>query len=592
MPTTPIEDYGLVSNLRSAALVSRHGSIDWFCPPRFDSPACFAALLGEEDNGRWSISPSEVYKVHRRYRDDTQILETTFHCEAGELLLTDFMPVHGSCVLVRSLRCLRGSVRINMCCAPRFDYGRNYPVIDCGECFTFHHREQSLTLHSSLRAQCHENQSAHQVELNWTMEEGEEQWFALRHADAASQSTTLALDPVEAESETALWWRNWMRRCNYEGPWRDAVIRSLITIKSLIYEPSGGMVAAPTTSLPEEPGGSANWDYRFCWLRDAALALDVLIGSNYMEEARSWRNWLQQATRRHGGPLRTLYTIDGGLAGEEQTLPWLCGYADSSPVRIGNAASRQYQIDLRGELMDVLHVARAAGMELQEGMWELQRNVLNHLADCWHEPDAGFWEIRGDYAQLTLSKVMAWVAFDRSIRDAERYGLSAPVEEWKALRENIRQTIMENCVHPEGGYFVERYGAAGVEAGLLLIPLVDFLPASDPVVTRTLKKIEEDLCDHGLVYRYRPGDSWYDREGAFLLCSFWLVDNYWLTDRKDEARALFDRLVSLGNDLGLFAEEFDPVNKRFLGNFPQTLTHLGLINSARLLSEEEVLRKG
>jgi GH15 family glucan-1,4-alpha-glucosidase len=594
MPSSPIEDYGLISNLHSAALVCRNGSIDWFCPPRFDAPACFAALLGDEDNGRWSIAPAgEVTSTHRRYRDDTEILETTFECETGQLQLTDFMPVHSGCVLIRIVRCLRGRVAVRMLCAPRFDYGRNYPEIECGECFTFHHRGESLVLHSSMRAQCHKNASHHQVELEWEMSDGEQAWFTLRHAQASSQSESLGFDPLEAEKETASWWRDWAQRCNYYGPWRDAVVRSLITIKSLIYEPSGGMVAAPTTSLPEEPGGAANWDYRFCWLRDAALALDVLIGSHYMEEAKDWRNWLQQATKRHGGPLRTLYTIDGGLAGEEQTLPWLSGYADSRPVRIGNAASRQYQIDLRGELMDVLHVARASGMELQKGMWELQCQVLEHLAGCWDKPDAGFWEIREDYAQLTLSKVMAWVAFDRSIRDAELYNLPAPLEQWKALRDEIRTTVMDNCVDPEGGHFVERYGSKRVEAGLLLIPLVEFLPASDPRVVKTVEKIEQDLCDHGLVYRYRfDGESWYDREGAFLLCSFWLVDNYWLAGRKEEARQLFDRLVSLSNDLGLFAEEYDPRQRRMLGNFPQTLTHLGLINSARLLSAKEVMRKG
>lgn len=592
--STPIADYGFISNLHTAALVSRRGSIDWFCPPRFDAPACFTALLGDKDHGYWSIEPVGHYETRRLYHQDTLILETRYSSQSGELAVMDFMPIGSTCLVVRQIRGIRGQLPLRMICMPRFGYGRDKAVISRDSGYRFSHEQGSLVLHSDLLDECRVDAANAGIEVEFSVNYDEQHYFILHYCDATEGDKQLTVELTRWHNETFEWWRQWLNQCNYEGPYKAQVKRSLSVIKALIHEPSGGVVAAPTTSLPEYLGGSANWDYRYCWLRDASLALDVLMGCNYGTEAMRWYDWLLKAAGRHHDMLRPLYTLDATIIGEEVTLDWLPGYAGSRPVRAGNAAGHQYQMDLRGELVEVLHVGRKTGLEFTGGIWELQKTILKRLAIHWKQPDAGFWEFRGELTHLTASKVMAWVAYDRSIRDAEDYKL--PCEEldsWYELRDAIRDDVLEKGVDPQLQRFVDRYGSKGLDASLLLIPLVGFLPATDPRVVNTIAAIEEDLCHHGLVYRFKTDDdSWYNKEGAFLLCSFWLVDNYWMAGRQAEAKQLFERLLSLANDLGLYAEEYDPQRGIFLGNFPQALTHLGLVNSARLLTGQEVFRHG
>lgn len=589
----PIADYGMIGNLRSAALVSRHGSVDWFCAPRFDSPACFTALLGDKEHGHWSIAPTGDYQTRRFYHQDTLILETRFSSPSGEFALLDFMPMEHECLLVRQIRGIRGRLPLRMTCMPRFFYGRDKPSVEKDSCYRFRASQGKLSLHSDVIDQCQYDPATASVTLDLDVSYNSQHYFVLHYCEA-DENEQIKVDLARWHDETFEWWRQWLNQCNYEGPYRAEVRRSLTIIKGLIHQPTGGILAAPTTSLPEHPGGIANWDYRYCWLRDAALALDVLMGCGYRSEAAEWYTWLLKAAGRHQEQLRPLYTLDGSITGEELELSWLPGYAQSRPVRLGNAAGLQYQMDLRGHLIEVFHLGRHVGLEFSEGIWELQKRILNRLSTHWNQPDAGFWEFRGELTHLTASKIMAWAAYDRSIQDVEQYKL--PCDElptWYELREAIRDDVLEKGVDPQLQRFVDRYGSRGVDASLLLIPLVGFLPPDDPRVVNTIAAIEKELCQHGLVHRFRTeDDSWYNEEGAFLLCSFWLVDNYALAGRQDEARQLFERLVSLANDLGLYAEEYDPENGIFLGNFPQALTHLGLINSARLLAGKPVFRSG
>ncbi|MEX0618006.1 MAG: glycoside hydrolase family 15 protein [Pseudohongiellaceae bacterium] len=594
-----IGDYALIGNLRTVALVSKTGSIDWFCPVKFDTSACFAALLGSEQNGQWLITPTEECESERFYLANTLVLETRFHGSAGSVSITDFMPLQG-CSLIRIVRGLSGNLTMRMNCAPRFEYGLATPGIDAGKQVKFYHDDEQLLLSSdiSLTDKHLEND---QLSIKFNVAGGDQHWFVLSHheCDRPDRLAWAAdTDAFAAQSQCVKWWEDWADKNSYDGRWGDVVMRSLITLKALTYQPSGAMVAAATTSLPEIPGGDANWDYRFCWLRDATLVLDVLLTCNYQSEATAWLDWLEDALRNHDGPLRTLYTIEGRIAGEEAILEQLPGYLNSRPVRVGNAASRQYQMDLRGELMDVLHVARNSGLKLQPGVWELQCRVLDHLEARWREPDAGFWEVRGPYRQLTLSKVMAWVAFDRSIQDARRFNLPAPIERWCQTRDEIRQQVLSHGVHSEHGYFTQQFDTEDLDASLLMIPLVGFLPATDRRMIKTVTAIEQQLCKNGFVYRYsgelnRCNVESTGNEGAFLLCSFWLADNYLLAGRHQDAEDLFERLLDLCNDVGLMAEQYDPVNRQFLGNFPQSLTHLGLINSARLIgSHSQAQRSG
>lgn len=536
----PIADYGLIGNLHSAALISRHGSIDWFCPPRFDSPACFTALLGGNDYGYWSIQPLGEYQVRRFYHQDTLILETRFSSQSGELAVLDFMPVDRDCLIIRQIRGIRGQLPMRMVCMPRFYYGRDKPAIDKQSCFRFRAEDNALALYSDIIDDCQHDLSNASITLDFNVSYSDQHYFVLQHCDGSDIDELFEVDLERWHAETLDWWRQWLSQCNYEGPYAAEVKRSLSVIKALIHHPTGGVLAAPTTSLPEYIGGSANWDYRYCWLRDASLALDVLMGCNYRDEAIHWYDWLLNATSIHQESLRPLYTIDGKITGDEVVLDWLPGYANSRPVRLGNAAGHQYQMDLRGELIEVLHVGRNTGLEFREGIWKLQKRLLKRLAIHWKKPDAGFWEFRGELTHLTASKVMAWVAYDRSIQDAERYNLKdGEFDTWCQLRDTIHDDVLAKGVDPHLERFVDRYGSQGIDASLLLIPLVGFLPADDPRVVNTVAAIEKNLCRHGLVYRFKTDDeSWYNDEGAFLLCSFWLVDNYWIAGRKDEAKQL------------------------------------------------------
>lgn len=582
-----INDYSLLSNLRCAILVSRAGSMDWYCPGRFDAPACFAALLGSREHGHWIIAPCDKnLTVTRQYRQDTLVLETCFTTPAGSVRVTDAMPLEAGChLVVRQVECLAGQMEMCMTCAPRFEYGKCKSVPHKPEHnhnrIAFEWQNERLALSAGGVQITIDGADAR---AEFTMEAGQSCWFTLSFAPA---SQTLPEQPnvEQALADCAGWWREWISRNQYNGRWDGAVKRSLITLKAMTYEPSGGMVAAPTTSLPEVPGGKANYDYRFCWLRDAAFALKVLLNAGYKEEACAWRDWLLNAVDEHEGHLHALYTIDAKVAPEEQTLTWLPGYHDSQPVRAGNAASHQYQLDVRGELIEVFHLTRCHGLELTPEIWQLQCEILEHLKYRWREPDAGIWEFRTLCDHLTHSKVLAWVAYDRSIRDAERFQLAAPLDEWRNERDAIRADVLSKGVDPEGGFFTQRYGYRDVDASLLMIPLVGFLPADDPRMQATIAIIERDLCSGGLVRRYRTGDQ-ANVEGMFLPCSFWLADNYWLAGRHRDAEAMFTRLLGLCNDVGLLAEEYDLRSGQQLGNFPQGLSHLALISTARLLTTE------
>ncbi len=581
--TSPIADYALLGDLRCAALVSRSGSIDWFCPGRFDAPACFAALVGSRAHGYWQIAPaSDDVSVERRYQPDTLVLETRFTTRNGEMTVTDAMPLGGTCHLIRKVFCERGEMAVEMRCAPRFEYGKEKPDAESeqaeeGQRVLFMHNDDCLRL-SSRQAMVLADGAAN---ARFTLQQSDEAVFVLSWA-APREGFAAVPDTEQALADCAAWWRRWVARSNYRGPWQDYVNRSLITLKALTYEPAGGMVAAPTTSLPEVIGSQANYDYRFCWLRDAAFALKVMLDTGYKEEAAAWRDWLSTAMHQHEHHLHALYTVEGAVAPEEKTLGWLPGYLGSQPVRSGNAANHQYQLDVRGELIEVLHLARGHGLLLDDDIWDLQCRILDSLRGRWREPDTGIWEFRTMCEHFTHSKVLAWVAYDRSIRDAERFVLAAPLEEWRRQREMIREDVLANGVDPEGGYFVQHYGSSEVDASLLMIPLVGFLPAADSRMKATVAAIEQQLVEGGFVRRYRVGDQ-ANIEGTFLTCAFWLVDNYWLAGRKDDAQVLFERLLGLCNDVGLLSEEYDVGAQCLLGNFPQGLSHLALVSSTKLM---------
>ncbi|MGM8227938.1 glycoside hydrolase family 15 protein [Cellvibrio sp. ARAG 10.3] len=578
----PIEDYALLSSLHCAALVARDGSIDWFCPGRFDAPACFSALLGDERHGYWSIAPRDVLvDSHRHYQVDTLVLETHFETAGGSARILDAMPMGPACHIIRLVEGISGTVTMQMACHPRFHFGKHAPRLhrESGQQIIFQCQEQRLLLNSDLEL----TPGDAGAETDFVLHAGEQHWFVLSYSDADQRAPDLP-DPRQALVDCANHWRDWISRCDYRGRWESEVRRSLITLKAMIYMPTGGMVAAPTTSLPEVPGGSANYDYRFCWLRDTAFALAVLLNEGFRKEACHWRDWLLKIMDLHDEPLHALYTLEATVAPPEELLDWLPGYANSRPVRAGNAASRQYQLDVRGELMEILHLARKHGLDLRDEIWALQCDIMSHLETRWREPDTGIWEFRTLCDHLTHSKVLSWVAFDRCIKDAETFGFDAPLDKWRRLRDDIRTDILEHGIDPEGGHFTQRYGNPEVDASLLMIPLMGFLPADDPRMLATVKVIERDLCEDGLVRRYRSGDQ-ANEEGLFLACCFWLADNYCLSGRQADAERLFERLLSLANDVGLLAEEYDPRRQVQLGNFPQGLSHLGLISTAKLIAK-------
>ena len=582
--TPRIEDYALLGDLQAAALVERHGSIDWLCFPRFDSGACFAALLGTSDHGRWLLAPTAGGTPSRRYLHDTMVLETTWETSEGGVRVIDFMPPRGKAPdVVRIVEGVSGRVHMRSELVVRFDYGRIVPWVQHVEgdtriaiagpdaiCF----RTPAHTFGENMRSIS---------EL--TVDEGQRVPFVLTWFPSHEEPPA-RVDPEVALSETESFWREWNGRCTVplSGEQRDFMHRSLMVLKTLTYEPTGGIVAAPTTSLPEAIGGVRNWDYRYCWLRDATLTLLALLQAEHGEEAAAWRRWLLRAVAGDPNDLQIMYGVGGERRLTEYELPWLPGYESSTPVRVGNAASEQLQVDVYGEVMDALYQARAHGLPIEENAWRLQKSLLVALEATWSEPDEGIWEIRGERRHFVHSKVMAWVAFDRAVRSVETQDVDGPVEHWQELRDRIHAEVCEHGYDAELGSFTQSYGLKELDASLLLIPLVGFLPASDPRVRGTIEAVERELLWDGLVLRYRTHHAGVDGlpagEGVFLPCSFWLCDCYELLGRHDDAHALFERLVGLANDVGLLAEEYDPASQRMLGNFPQAFTHLALVNTA------------
>jgi len=580
-----IEDYALIGSMRTAALVGLDGSIDWLCVPRFDSPACFAALLGTSKHGRWLLAPAtSVRRTRRSYRTSTLILETEFETAEGRVRVIDLMPPDGDgCHVVRIVEGVSGRVPMHMELVVRFDYGAIVPWvrrIDGRLLATAGPDTLMLTAKKDTRGRDFTTVAEFDVEA------GQRIPFVLSHY--ASHERERGIPEADAALEAAqAWWRNWAARCTYEGRWRDAVVRSLITLKALTYSPTGGIVAAPTTSLPEQFGGMRNWDYRFCWLRDATFTLYALMFGGYREEAEAWREWLLRAVAGSPQDMQILYGIAGERRFGESEISWLPGYGGARPVRVGNAAESQFQLDVYGEVMDSLHLARSAGLEPEEHVWQIQRVLLDFLETNWMRPDEGIWEIRGAQRHFTYSKVMAWVAFDRAVKAVERFGVDGPVDRWRRMRDTVRAQICRDGFDAQRNTFVQHYGSTNLDASLLVMPLVGFLPVDDPRMRGTVAAIESELMVDGFVMRYSTSsgvDGLPPGEGAFLPCSFWLADNLAMLRRHTEAEALFERLLSLRNDIGLLAEEYDPHQKRLLGNFPQAMTHVALINTARNLS--------
>jgi GH15 family glucan-1,4-alpha-glucosidase len=585
-----IEDYALIGDCQTAALVGRNGSIDWLCWPRFDSAACFAALLGKPENGFWRISPrNPSFRVRRAYRPDTLILETDFESADGAVTLIDFMPVRNwESDLVRMVVGRRGRVSMEMELVLRFDYGASVPWITRladGKGLRAIAGPDLAVLCAPVALESRD----FTTRARFDVAAGETLPFVLTYAPS-HQDVALRIDPKQALDETERFWKAWSARCRIGGKWGAAVRRSLITLKALTYAPTGGIVAAPTTSLPERIGGVRNWDYRYCWLRDATLTLLALMGAGYYEEARAWREWLVRAVAGSPEQMRIMYGIAGERRLPELELPWLAGYEDSRPVRIGNAASGQLQLDVYGELIDTLYQGCRGGLAGHDAAWGLQRALLEHLEKVWTEPDTGIWEIRSAPRHFTHSKVMAWVAFDRAVKMVEGFGVQGPVERWRELRRRIHRDVCEKGFSRKRNAFVQCYGSENLDASLLLIPITGFLQPEDPRVVSTTQAIRRDLTVDGLVLRYRAHDApdgLPPGEGAFLACSFWLADNLCMQGRWDEAHELFDQLLDLTNGVGLLAEEYDPVARRQLGNFPQAFSHVALVNTAMNLGERE-----
>jgi GH15 family glucan-1,4-alpha-glucosidase len=577
-----IEDYALIGDRLTAALVARDGSVDWLCLPRFDSPACFAALLGDQDNGRWRISPvGEVTATRRRYRGETLILETEFETAEGVVRLIDFMPPRDEAPdLVRIVEGVRGRVPMHLELTLRFDYGSIVPWVqrvDGGI---------TATAGPDL-ARIIAGPMLHGKDLStvadFEVSEGDRVPFVLTYSSSFGREPD-RVDPEGALVEAEDWWGEWSSKCTYNGPWRDLVVRSLITLKALTYAPTGGIVAAPTTSLPEQIGGVRNWDYRICWVRDASFTLFALANAGYLEEAAAWRRWLHRAVAGTPEMLQIMYAIDGSRRISEWELPWLRGYEGSKPVRVGNAAYEQFQLDVFGELAATIYECRRAGLEeANENGWAVGKALFASLEQLWREPDDGIWEVRGPRRHFTHSKVMAWVAFDRAVKSVEAFHLDGPVDRWRAIRDEIHAEVCREGYNAARGAFVQSYGSDRLDASLLMMPMVGFLPASDPRVKATIEAIERELMVDGLVARYASTedvDGLPPGEGTFLPCSFWLVDNLHLLGRQDDACRLFERLVGLCNDVGLLSEEYDPRLGRMTGNFPQAFSHVALINAA------------
>jgi GH15 family glucan-1,4-alpha-glucosidase len=589
-----IEDYGIVGDLQTGALVGRDGSIDWLCLPDFDSPACFAALLGDERHGSWRLAPAPGGPcTTRRYRNDTLVLESEWETPEGRVRVIDFMPPRGEAPdVVRIVEGLSGRVAMvsNICL--RFDYGSVVPWIT-------HTGIVPGAASNTVTAVAGPDAASLATPVETTVDDGV---LRARFDVAAGDRVPFVLTyhrsyvpephPADADAtlaETEDFWRSWVAEASYDGGWTDAVHRSLVTLKALTYAPTGAIAAAATTSLPEELGGSRNWDYRFCWLRDAAFTLLALLGTGHIAEARAWREWLLRAVAGDPADLQIMYGLDGRRRIPEMTLPWLRGYEESGPVRIGNGAAGQLQIDVWGEALDTLHVARCAGLEVDVDAWRLQQALMDVLESRWDDLDNGLWEVRGPRRAFVHSRVMAWTGVDRMIRSVEDFGLDGPVDRWRALRDKIRADVLARGYDAGRNTFTQFYGSEGLDASLLLIPRVGFLPWHDPRVVGTVEAVQRELSQDGLLLRYHQYaddnvDGLPGTEGTFLICSFWLVDALHGIGRHDEATRLFERLLGLRNELGLLAEEYDVASGRQLGNFPQAFSHVGLVNSARILS--------
>ena len=585
-----IEDYALISDLQAAALVSRSGSIDWLSFPRFDSGACFASLLGNEENGRWLIEPNEPARsVTRRYRDQTLILETEWETASGAVRVLDFMPPRGTNPdVVRIVEGVRGRVPIRMELVIRFDYGSIVPWVrrTNGQARIAIGGPDALLLRTPARLRGEDLRTFSE----FVIESRERVPFTLTwfpsHADMPA-----AIDPEQALRDTEEYWRGFCTRSTYSGGWAAVVQRSLMVLKALTYAPTGGIVAAPTTSLPEHIGSVRNWDYRYCWLRDATLTLLAFLNAGYVDEARAWRQWLLRAAAGDPADLQIMYGVGGERRLTELELDWLDGYEGSRPVRIGNQASEQLQLDVYGEVLDALFQGRAHGLPAEAPAWALERKLLQHLETAWRDPDEGLWEIRGPRRHFTHSKVMCWVAFDRAVRSCEEQRFEGPVERWRELRDEIHDEVCRRGYDPSLASFTQSYGSKSLDASLLVMPLVGFLPATDERVQGTVDAIQRTLMRDGLVLRYVTDGENVDGlppgEGVFLPCSFWLVDCLELLGRHDEAHALFERLLGIANDVGLYSEEYDPAEQRLLGNFPQAFTHLALVNTAFNLAHHQ-----
>ncbi|HEY4352670.1 MAG TPA: glycoside hydrolase family 15 protein [Paraburkholderia sp.] len=587
----PIEDYALVGDGHTAALISRDGSVDWLCWPRFDSGACFAALLGTEDNGRWLIAPcgDNPKSTRRRYRGETLILETDYETPDGAVTVVDFMPPgNGWSELIRVVIGKRGTVKMQMELVLRFDYGFSIPWV-------------SRLMHDSgikaivgpdtvaLRTPVELKGENMRTVAEFTVSEGERVPFSLTYS-ASHLRIPPAHDPLTALARTENHWLEWSSRGSVEGRYAKEIQRSLITLKALAYEPTGGIVAAPTTSLPEQLGGTRNWDYRYVWLRDATITLLAMMRCGYYDEARAWRTWLGRVMAGAPDQVQIMY----GLAGErrlpEFEIEWLPGYQGAKPVRIGNNAVGQLQLDVYGEVMNALHLARVGGLQADETAWNVQRAMVAHLETIWEEPDEGIWETRGGRQHFTFSKVMAWVAYDRAIKSAESFDLPAPLDHWREMRARIHADVCAKSWNPELNAFTQIYGGSELDASVLLLPLLGFLPPSDPRIAGTVEAIEQHLMHDGFVMRYRTtrvDDGLPPGEGTFLACSFWFVDNLALQGRVEEARAMYERLLSLANDVGLLAEEYDPSAGRLVGNFPQGFSHVALVHTGLNLMKHE-----
>ena len=583
----PIEDYALIGDCSTAALVGRNGSIDWMCLPRFDSPAIFADLLGSPDNGRFLLCPAgEGWTVTRAYRDSSMVLETVFSSGAGEVALIDFMlPGTANTSLIRLVEGRRGTVPMTMELCIRFDYGITVPWVTQrrgGNGVVAIAGPELVVLRTPVPL---EGRNMRTV-AEFTVSEGQRIPFTMTHGPS-HLPLPVSPDADDALYDTECYWSAWAGRCRFEGPYADQVRRSLMVLKALTYTATGGIVAAPTASLPEVLGGERNWDYRFCWLRDAVITLFAFMGAGYHEEAASWARWLHRSVAGNPAQLQIMYGLAGERRLDEQVIPWLKGYQGAAPVRTGNAAAGQLQLDVYGEVMSALHEARAAGLLDNSETWSVQRELLGHLETIWSEPDEGLWETRGGRKHFTFSKIMAWVAFDRGIRDAEDHGLEAPVERWKAVRDEIHAAVCAKGWNEEVGAFTQSFGDTALDASLLLIVITGFLPIEDERVVRTIDAIEKDLLEDGFVLRYRAAqspDGLQGKEGAFLACSFWLAMAMHMLGRVEDAKALFERLLGLCNDVGLLSEEYDQASGRLVGNFPQAFSHVALVTTAMRLA--------